>query len=99
MIISVVIFLILLLNPNIIISTKVAPANAATLTPMFDHNPIVDSALLPKMPVSRIVIATPSPAPLLIPNIEGSAKGFLNKVCISNPETDSAAPANNAVTA
>lgn len=99
MIIRVVIFLTRLLNPNISINTKVAPTNAARLTPRFDQIPIVERADPPKMPVNKIVIATPNPAPLLIPSMEGSASGFLNNVCIRSPATDNAAPANNAVTA
>ena len=98
MIINVVIFLTRLLNPSISIKTNVAPKNAAMLTPIFDHNPKDDSAFPPKMPVNKIVIATPNPAPLLIPNIEGSARGFLNNVCIKSPATDKAAPAKRAVT-
>lgn len=99
MIINVVIFFILLLNASIIINTKVAPANAARLTPKFDHDSNDDSASFPKIPVNKIVTATPNPAPLLIPNKEGSARGFLNKVCIKSPATDKAAPAKSAVTA
>src|SRR5574344_1042342 len=38
--------------------------------------------------------ATPKLAPLLIPKIEGPAKGFLNKDCITKPATDNAAPHN-----
>ena len=99
MIIRVVIFLTRLLNPKINISTNVAPKNAAKLTPILDHNPNDERASPPKKPVNNIVTATPKPAPLLIPNIEGSARGFLNNVCINNPETDKAAPAKSAVTA
>lgn len=99
MIINVVIFLTRLLNPSISIKTNVAPKNAAMLTPIFDHNPKDDSALPPKIPANNIVIATPNPAPLLIPSIEGSARGFLNNVCIKSPATDNAAPAKSAVTA
>ena len=99
MIINVVIFLTRLLNPIISIKINVAPKNAAMLTPMFDHNPKDESAFPPKMPVNKIVIATPNPAPLLIPSIEGSARGFLNNVCIKSPATDKAAPAKSAVTA
>lgn len=99
MIIKVVMFLTRLLKPSISIKTNVAPKNAAMLTPIFDHNPKVESALPPKMPVNKIVIATPNPAPLLIPSIEGSASGFLNNVCIKSPATDKAAPARSAVTA
>ena len=92
-------FLTRLLKPNISINTKVAPKKAATLTPTLDQNPNDERALPPKIPVNKIVIATPRPAPLLIPNIEGSARGFLNKVCIKSPATDKAAPAKSAVIA
>ena len=98
MIINVVIFLTRLLKASISIKTNVAPKNAAMLTPIFDHNPKVESALPPKIPVNKIVIATPNPAPLLIPNIDGSARGFLNNVCMKSPATDKAAPAKSAVT-
>ena len=99
MIINVVMFLTRLLKPSISIKTNVAPAKAARLTPRFDQIPIVEMAEPPKMPVNNIVIATPNPAPLLIPNIDGSARGFLNNVCIKSPATDNAAPANRAVMA
>ena len=99
MIISVVMFLTRLLKPSISIKTNVAPTKAARVTPRLDHIPIVESAEPPKIPVSNMVIATPKPAPLLIPSIEGSASGFLNRVCIKRPEMESAAPANMAVTA
>lgn len=99
MIINVVMFLTRLLKPNISIKTKVAPKKAAILTPMLDHNPKLDNALPPKMPVNKIVMATPNPAPLLIPSIEGSARGFLNNVCIKSPATDRAAPDKSAVIA
>lgn len=98
-IISVVMFFIRLLNPNISVKTEKAPMKAAMLTPMLDNNPMDDKALLPKTPDKSITTATPKVEPLLIPNIEGSAKGFLNSVCIRSPETDSAAPAKSAVTA
>ena len=98
-IINVVMFFILLLKPSISISTEVAPKNAAKLTPIFDQNPNDDNAFPPKMPVNKMVMATPKPAPLLIPNIEGSASGFLNNVCIKSPATDNAAPDNSAVIA
>ena len=99
MIINVVIFFTLLLKPSTIVNTKVAPIKAAKLTPKFDHKPNEDNALPPKIPVNKTVIATPSPAPLLIPNIEGSARGFLNNVCIKSPDTDKAAPAKSDVIA
>ena len=98
-IINVVIFLKRLLKPKISIRTKTAPKNAATLTPMLENIFKDERGVPPKIPVSKMVMATPKPAPLLIPNMEGSASGFLNKVCIRSPATDKAAPANNAVIA
>ena len=99
MIINVVIFLIRLLKPSIMNNTKVAPMNAAMLTPKSDHNPNDERASPPNIPVNKIVKATPNPAPLLIPNIDGSARGFLNNVCIKSPDTDKAAPAKSDVIA
>ena len=50
-------------------------------------------------PKNSITRATPSPAPLLIPNTLGPARGFRNAVCNSRPLTASAAPQNIAVKA
>ena len=97
-IISVAMFFMRLLKPNIIINTNVAPMNAARLTPMLDQSPNEDNAFSPKIPVNNIVTATPRLEPLLTPSIEGSARGFLKRVCIRSPATERAAPANKAVT-
>ena len=43
------------------------------------------------------MMATPKLAPALIPRTKGPARGFLNMVCICNPLTDNADPANIAV--
>jgi hypothetical protein len=43
--------------------------------------------------------ATPKEAPELIPNTNGPARGFLNRVCICKPLTPKAAPARVAVKA
>lgn len=99
MMINVVMFLTRRLNPSISVNTTLAPKKAVMLTPILDQNPNDDNAFPPKIPVNRIVMATPNPAPLLIPNMDGSARGFLNSVCIRSPATDSAAPAKSAVTA
>lgn len=55
-----------------------------------NENPIVE------IPKSK-TMATPKPAPELIPKTDGPASGFLNKVCNNNPEVASPAPAINAV--
>lgn len=97
MIINVVMFFILELNANMTKRTKTAPMNAAKLTPIVDHQPNDDTAVPDIAPVKSITIPTPKLAPLLMPSIDGSARGFLNKVCINRPATANAAPANNAV--
>lgn len=43
--------------------------------------------------------AAPKLAPELMPNTNGPAKGFLNKVCINNPLKESPAPTKIAVKA
>ena len=50
-------------------------------------------------PSSSITSATPRPAPLLMPKMEGSARGLRKAVCSSSPLTASAAPLQRAVTA
>ena len=51
----------------------------------------------PKLPDSRTIRATPRLAPELIPNTDGPARGLRKTVCISNPLTESPAPAMAAV--
>ena len=51
------------------------------------------------LPKKSITKATPSPAPELIPRIEGPARGFLKSVCISSPPTARPAPVRQAVIA
>lgn len=53
----------------------------------------------PNIEDPRITKATPRLAPEVIPSTNGPAKGFLNKVCISNPEIPSPEPTNIAVIA
>ncbi len=43
------------------------------------------------------MMATIKLAPDDTPNTDGPAKGFLNRVCINKPESESAAPAKIAV--
>ena len=47
----------------------------------------------------KITIATPNPDPELIPKMNGPAIGFLNKVCICNPQIPSPPPTSMAVRA
>jgi hypothetical protein len=54
---------------------------------------------IPKKLMPIIKIATPKPAPELIPSIYGPASGFLKSVCICNPLTDKAAPQSSAAIA
>lgn len=53
----------------------------------------------PKREDPRINSATPKLAPEEIPNTNGPANGFLNKVCINKPATDKPEPTNSAVIA
>lgn len=53
----------------------------------------------PKKPEPKITKATPKLAPELIPRTKGPANGFLNKVCISNPEIPNPEPTKIAVNA
>ena len=99
MITNVVMLFIFALNDIMTSNTAVAPANAAMLTPIVDHQVNDDAAAPVSAPVNNITTPTPKLAPLLIPNIDGSASGLRNNVCINNPATDNAAPANKAVIA
>ena len=45
----------------------------------------------------RSMTAAPSPAPALMPRMEGSARGLRKSVCITSPPTASAAPESSAV--
>ncbi len=66
-------------------------------------NPILENAnptrLPEKVETPNTKIATPKLAPELIPNTNGPAKGFLNKVCINRPQIDNPEPTNIAVMA
>ena len=53
----------------------------------------------PNRPDPKIIKATPKLAPDVIPNTKGPANGFLNKVCINNPEIPSPEPTKIDVTA
>lgn len=53
----------------------------------------------PNNPVPKISKATPKLAPDDIPNTNGPARGFLNKVCINNPQIDRPEPTIIAVIA
>ena len=80
-------------------NTRNAPAKAAMVTPMVDHPGIALTAVPLRCPVSNTTMATPNPAPLEMPKMEGSAKGFLKRVCIKSPERDRPMPASKAVIA
>ena len=63
--------------------TKNAPKLAAIANPKFENAKA--EKLAPKSDAPKINEATPKLAPELIPNTNGPAKGFLNKVCINKP--------------
>ena len=50
-------------------------------------------------PVASITIATPRLAPLLIPRMDGPARGLLKAVCNINPDTAKELPHRSAVRA
>ena len=79
--------------------TRKAPAKAAIVTPTVDQPGMALTAIPLSFPVSSTTMATPRLAPLEIPKIDGSAKGFRKSVCISKPETERPIPANRAVMA
>ena len=47
--------------------------------------------------VDRWIVATPVPAPALIPRMCGSARGFMNTACMTDPDMASPMPARIAV--
>lgn len=79
-------------------NTKVEPIIEEITIPILEKEfrSTVDN---PKKLSPIIKIATPKPAPELIPKIYGPANGFLNKVCIFKPATDSALPHSTAAMA
>ena len=79
---------------------KAAPklaANTNKLLPLISR--LANPQIAPLPPNTNINRATPKLAPELIPNTEGPASGFRNKVCICNPPTDKPAPTRIAVMA
>lgn len=77
--------------------TKKLPKLAETTVLHLESNNV--AILPPKIPAPRITIATPKLAPELIPNTNGPANGFLNRVCINNPEIPNPEPTKIAVKA
>ncbi len=77
-------------------STNTEPKTAAITCP---HPPVIKKEGIQDAPDAIIRKATPKLAPELIPSIYGSAKGFLNSVCINKPAIANEDPANIAVSA
>ena len=76
---------------------SIAPTNAAS---KMAKKPLTEKAAVVTFPPNKsITKATPNPAPLLMPNMPGPAKGFRNAVCNNKPQADKAAPVSNAVKA
>lgn len=75
--------------------TANAPSQAATTTPISEKREA--ESCNPKAEKPIIKKATPKPAPELSPKIKGSARGFLKRVCICNPQIESATPDKMAV--
>lgn len=89
----------LTLTDTIITANKTItlPKLAAIINPHFDVKN--EETAIPVKVLPNINKATPSVAPELMPNTNGPANGFLNKVCIINPETPSPLPTIIAVKA
>ena len=67
---------------------------------MNEAKPLNDKAPVVRLPPkSRMTSAAPTPAPLLIPNIDGSARGLRKAVCNIKPLTASDIPDRRAVMA
>ena len=73
-------------NAKTIAVTTLAPTNGATTMDSWKPKAVV----LP--PKSNVIKATARLAPLVIPKMEGPAKGLRKAVCKSNPATESDAP-------
>jgi len=78
-------------------STRTLPRLAAVTSPQLETKNEAAAPLKKELP--RINKATPRLAPELIPKTKGPARGFLNKVCINNPETPNPLPTITAVMA
>lgn len=78
-------------------NTKKAPKLAATGNDQLAI--VLVKKKLPNTDEPKIKSATPKLAPEEIPKTKGPANGFLNKVCINNPEIDNPDPTKIAVIA
>ena len=77
---------------------RAEPTNAPVMIarlPDKENNP----AVLMELPKTSMTSATPKLAPVLMPKIEGPARGLLNAVWSRRPDTDKAAPQSKAVEA
>lgn len=91
------VFLTLFAANNTAKSTKAAPKLEAVAIAQLDMDNEAKNP--PKILDPKINKATPKLAPEEIPNTNGPAKGFRNKVCISSPQMDSPEPTKIAVIA
>ena len=80
-----------------VINTRKLPRLAAITTLHFEMKNVANAP--PKSPEPKITKATPKLAPELIPKTKGPANGFLNNVCINNPEIANPEPTKIAVNA
>lgn len=78
-------------------NTKKLPKLAAITIAHFEIKSVAKTP--PKIPEPKITKATPKLAPELIPRTNGPANGFLNSVCINNPEMPNPEPTKIAVRA
>ena len=84
-------------NTKMIAITAIAPTKAAMITATKPLTLTAPTDMLP--PSNSMTSATPRPAPLEIPKIEGSANGLRKAVCNISPLTARAPPHSVAVTA
>lgn len=77
--------------------TAIAPTNAAKSMAMKPEKEYVQADRLP--PIANMTMATPSAAPLFMPNTSGPASGLRNTVWSIRPVTANAAPHSAAVRA
>lgn len=78
-------------------NTKKEPKLAAIAIAQLEKN--IKEKTLPNKPEPKISNATPKLAPEEIPKTKGPANGFLNRVCINNPQIDRPEPTIIAVSA
>ena len=94
---SMTLFLTIVEKKKMTVVTAMAPTKAAMMTATKPVSCSEPSESEP--PRSSMTSATPTPAPLEMPKMEGSASGLRKAVCSSRPLAASEAPQSRAVMA